>query len=74
MGNMGTGKLLTPTQGKKVSGVVKEYFADPKAWNKKYPHSERRARAAAKMAAIKKKKLSKVNKGHSLNKKTLLGV
>jgi len=35
MGNMGTGKLLTPTQGKKVSGIVKEYFADPKAWNKK---------------------------------------
>ena len=67
------GKLKTPEEGKKASAVLKLFKTDPEAFEKKYPHSERRARAAAKMAAIKKKKLSKVNKGHSLNKKTLLG-
>ena len=67
-------KLKTPAQGKKFSAALKLLKTDPEAFEKKYPHSERRARAAAKMAAIKKKKLSKVNKGHSLNKKTLLGV
>ena len=66
-------KLKTPAQGKKFSAALKLLKTDPEAFEKKYPHSERRARAAAKMAAIKKKKLSKVNKGHSLNKKTLLG-
>ena len=68
-------KLKTPAQGKKFSAALKLLKTDPEAFEKKYPHSERRARAAEKMAAIKKKntKISKLNKDYSLSKKTLLG-